>query len=273
MLERRLFERQQARLAAAYREAGAAAVGGLPQRDAGDHGRGRVPQHRRHTPPLGDPAGGRGAPRRRSGGARLMADDAHILVVDDDARLRGLLSRYLVRRGVPRHHRRQRRRRARQAARLQSRPDGARRHDAGRERSGPDRLAAPRTRPRPAGPAAHRARRAGGPHRRLRGRRRRLSAPSRSTRANWCCASAPCCAARRRRRRRRPPARCSSAHWLFDRERGELRGVRRPAAADRRRGGVALRPRRQAERGAVARGHRRGAGHGRIPANARSTCR
>ena len=37
-----------------------------------------------------------GAGRDATPWSKLMADDAHILVVDDDARLRGLLSRYLA---------------------------------------------------------------------------------------------------------------------------------------------------------------------------------
>ena len=46
------------------------------------------------------------------------ADDApHLLVVDDDRRIRDLLSRFLYERGLSRHHRRQRRGRARQARR------------------------------------------------------------------------------------------------------------------------------------------------------------
>ena len=78
-LERRLFERQQERLRPAYREAGAAAVDGFRRVLRGimdDTARAYIDAHHAR--------------------GELMAEDAHILVVDDDARLRALLSRYLA---------------------------------------------------------------------------------------------------------------------------------------------------------------------------------
>ena len=140
-----------------------------------------------------------------------MAEDAHILVVDDDARLRALLSRYLAGDGF----------------RVTTAETAAEARDKLRFMH-PDMLvldvmmpgesglalteALRRAGQRTAGAAADRPRRA-----------RRTASPasrpaptttsaSRSSRANWCCASAPCCAARRRRRRRRPcRGRCRSA--------------------------------------------------------------
>ena len=51
-----------------------------------------------------------------NGAGAEPADDApHLLVVDDDRRIRDLLSRFPGRRRLPRHHRRDRGRRARQA--------------------------------------------------------------------------------------------------------------------------------------------------------------
>ena len=122
-----------------------------------------------------------------------------------------------------------------------------------------------RARTRPAGPAADRARRAGGPHRRVRGRAPTTTWASRSSRANWCCASAPCCAARRRRRRpsrRSGPMRIGAAE--FDLERGELRDAAGPIRLTGGEAALADRAGAQGQRGAVARGDRRGAGHGRF---------
>ena len=67
-LERRLFERQRARLAVAYRDAGAAAVDGFPQRDAGHHGRGgrRNIAETHAMVPLSAAASGDGADRADS---------------------------------------------------------------------------------------------------------------------------------------------------------------------------------------------------------------
>ena len=63
------------------------------------------------------------------------ADDApHLLVVDDDRRIRDLLSRFLCDRGLPHHHRRQRRDGARQADEPELRSADPRRDDAGRDR-------------------------------------------------------------------------------------------------------------------------------------------
>ena len=78
-LERRLFERQQERLRPGLSRGRRRRGGRLPPRAARHHGRRRARLYR-HASPEG----------------RLMAEDAHILVVDDDARLRALLSRYLA---------------------------------------------------------------------------------------------------------------------------------------------------------------------------------
>ena len=75
-LERQLFERQRERLAAAYREAGGPAVEGF----------GRVMRA------IMDPAARAYLDRSRGG---VSHSAAHILVVDDDDRLRRLLQRYL----------------------------------------------------------------------------------------------------------------------------------------------------------------------------------
>ena len=140
-----------------------------------------------------------------------MADDAHILVVDDDARLRGLLSRYLAGEGF-------RVTTADNAAEARAKlrainPDLMVLDVMMPGESGLDltALAAPRARPRPAGAAADRARRAGGPHRRLRGRRRRL--PPQAVRAARTGAAHPRHAAPRSAAAAggSRPARCSSA--------------------------------------------------------------
>src|SRR5690242_17836948 len=60
--------------------------GGLPDGDAGADGQGRAGLYRRY----------RFARGRLRGYARAMADECHILVVEDDPRLRERLARYLV---------------------------------------------------------------------------------------------------------------------------------------------------------------------------------
>ena len=91
-------------------------------------------------------------------------------------------------------------------------------------------VAAPRAGHRSAGPAADRARRAGGPHRRVRGRRRRLS--RQAVRAARTGAAHPRPAAPRaaaaRRRAAAGPVQLGDAG--VRRERGELRGAERPAS-------------------------------------------
>ena len=103
----------------AYREAGAAAVDGFRRVMRGI---------------MDDAARAYIDMRTMREGGDSMTEDAHILVVDDDARLRALLSALPGGRGLPRHHRGDRDRRARQAALHASGHAGARRHDAGRER-------------------------------------------------------------------------------------------------------------------------------------------
>ena len=92
---------------------------------------------------------------------------------------------------------------------------------------------------RAAGAAADRAWRAGGPHRRVRGRRGRL--PRQAVRAARAGAAHPRHAAPRARRRCRSTAAgpVQLGALVFDLERGELRDADRPDAADRRRGGPA----------------------------------
>ena len=196
-----------------------------------------------------------------------------ILVVEDDARLREPLSRYLAEQGF-------RVTTARDAAEardklrfVQSRPDGAGRDDAGRERPGADRVAAPvegsnlpvllltaRGAPedRIAGFEAGADDYLGKPFEplelvlRIRALLRRAAPPP--------ATAAP--------QRPDPAGRCRVRY----RARRAARR-RRPDPPDRRRGGAADRAGPQAERGAVARGHRRRARHETTPASARSTCR
>ena len=102
------------------------------------------------------------------------ADDApHLLVVDDDRRIRDLLSRFLSTEGYRITHRRQRGDGARQAVEPELRSADPRRDDAGRDRL---RVRASRH-PQDLGgadPDADRARRRRKPHHRARDRRRRL---------------------------------------------------------------------------------------------------
>ena len=135
-----------------------------------------------------------------------------ILVVDDDVRLRDLLSRYLDRAGLPGRHapRRARARQeaaARPAASRRARPDAARR---GRARRVP---AAARRRRDGADHHADREGRGRRSHRRARDGRRRLSAEAvQSARARRAHprGAAPAHASGSRRARRRPTAGCRS---------------------------------------------------------------
>ena len=139
-------------------------------------------------------------------------DEAHILVVDDDARLRGLLSRYLAEHGF-------RVTTAENAAEARGKLrfvqpdlmvlDVMMPGETGLELTESLRARADRR----ADPAADRARRAGGPHRRASRPAPTTTSASRSSRASWCCASARMLrrAAPPPPRRDSRPARCSSA--------------------------------------------------------------
>ena len=160
-LERELTDRQSAALRPRLSRDRRRVRRGLPQGPAG-------------------PARSRRTRRRRQAGARqpvsvmdASADKPHILVVDDDTRLRELLRSFLSTQRLSRHRRRPCRRGARAAGRARLRPDRARRHDAGPDRAGfRDRDPALRRR---ADPDADRHGRHQGSHRRPGDRRRRLS--------------------------------------------------------------------------------------------------
>ena len=141
-----------------------------------------------------------------------MAEDCHILVVEDDPRLRERLARYLTGEGF----------------RVTAAGDAAEARTQLRAIN-PDLMVLDVMMPGESGldltqslrvessdehadPAVDRTRRAGRPYRRVRGRGGRLSGQTRSSRANWCCASARCCGEHRRLRRwLRRPDRCGSA--------------------------------------------------------------
>ena len=131
--------------------------------------------------------------------ATAVPDDApHLLVVDDDKRIRDLLGRFLSENGFRVTDRRGCRRRARLDARPRLRPARRRRDDAGR--NGPRiraRAAHPFADPDPDADRAHRGRTASPGSR---------SAPttiwqSRSSRASCCCGSTTSSIAARGRRR------------------------------------------------------------------------
>ncbi len=167
--------------------------GWLPPRDARHHGRRRARLYRCASRERETDGGGCPHP-----GGRRRCPAARAAVALPGGR------------GLPRHHRRDRDRGTRQAALHASRHAGARRDDARRERPDADRIAAPRAGQRGAGAAAHRARRAGGSHRRVRGGRRRLSRQAvraARTGAAHPRAAAPRAGAGRRRRK----GRCGSA--------------------------------------------------------------
>ena len=153
--------------------------------------------------------------------ALALPDDApHLLVVDDDRRIRDLLSRFLYRGRLSRHHGGQCRGRARQARKPVVRPAGARRDDAGRDRLPACEVAAREL--RGADPDADREGGGGQPHHRARARRRRLCAEAvRAARALAAHRQHPEAHAFRRRRRRSKSVRFGD--FVFHLGRGELK--------------------------------------------------
>ena len=125
-----------------------------------------------------------------------LPDNApHVLVVDDDQRIRDLLARFLLENGFRVTHGRRRRRRARGDARPRLRSRAARRDDARRERPRRSRATSRRRRTIPICMlTALRRRRA--PHRGSRSRRRRLPAEAvRAARTAAAAAATSCGAA------------------------------------------------------------------------------
>ena len=216
-LERRLFERQRERLSPPTARPAAPAVEGFRRVMRGHHGRAGARLHglRRRRQ--------RGAPSPPEGEGGDAGEDAHILVVDDDAAAARPARRATWPSRVSACTAAECGGGTRQAALPAARPDGAGRDDAGRKRAGTDRSLR-RDEAERAGAAADRARRAGGSHRRLRGRRRRLSAQA--VRPAGAAAAHPRPAAPRRRRRRAaaPAGPLQLGALAFDPARGELRG-------------------------------------------------
>ena len=199
------------------------------------------------------------ASSRRQAGARgrpvsmdALADKPHILVVDDDTRLRELLKSFLSRNGfrvTTAGHAAEARQQPRRA---RLRPDRARRHDAGPDRPRLRRRAAQDR--RRADPDADRHGRAQGPHRRPGEGRRRLS--RQAVRAARAAAAHPERAAPRTPagRTAAPSRRVGEFRPLPVRPRaGRAHAEGQARAADRRRGRAAARAHRPAGRGAEPR--------------------
>ena len=90
-LERLLFERQRETLATAYLDAGAPAVEGFRRVMRG------IMDNKTRAPARPDRR--QPDPPAQHAPEPIMTEETHVLVVDDDARLRALLSRYLVEQG------------------------------------------------------------------------------------------------------------------------------------------------------------------------------